>query len=170
MSFALPARESWCLYSPEALPRIELARWQQQAGTFFDAALTLAQTLSDPLGVLPACAAVEVDLRSSAGGDATRVRVLTLPLDEAPELLAVGREAVEAIGGAGFDALLARARRVWQVQARTVGPGDPRAPAVLAGVMASIFLAPIVPPGERVAFGVRGARLRLMDLDWPRVR
>lgn len=169
MSFALAPGEAWCLFAPDLAPRADLPRWQRQAETFFDASLTLVQTLSDPSGALPDCAALELDVRPLAGGEASRVRVLTVPLSEAPELLAVGREAVEAIGGAGFDALLAKARRAWQVQARTVGPGDARAPAVMAAILASVLLAPIVPPGERVAFGVRGARLRLMDAAWPRV-
>ena len=168
MTAALPPGEAWSLFSPDPSPRADLPRWQQQAATFFDASLSPAQALASP--ALPERAALEIDLRSALGGDATRVRLVTLPLDEAPALLAHARTAVDAIGGAGFDALLSRARRVWQVQARPVGQGDPRAPLVMAAVLASALLAPIVPPGERAAFGVRGARLRLMDADWPRVR
>ena len=168
MSFVLPTAEAWCLFSPEPAPRADLPRWRQQAATFFDADLSAVQTLTDP--VLPAVAALELDVRSLRGGDPTRVRVLTLPLAEAPALLAHAEQAVAAIGGAGFDALLRKAQRLWQVQARPVGGGDPRAPLVVAAVLASVLLAPLVPPGERTAFGVRGARLRLMDAGWPDVR
>lgn len=168
MSFVLPPAEAFSLFAPEPSALADLPRWQQQAATFFDAALSPVQRLSDP--VLPSCAALEVDLSPSSGGPVTRVRVVTVPLAEAAELLRHAQDAVQAIGGAGFDALLDRARRLWQVQARTVGAGDARAPLVMAAVLASVMLAPIVPPGERTAFGVRGARVRLMDADWPRVR
>lgn len=168
MSFVMPAAGAWCLFSPELAARADLPRWRQQAATFFDADLAAVQTLTDP--VLPPSAALELDVTSLRGGGPTRVRVVTVALDEAPALLAHAEEAVAAIGGAGFDALLRKARRLWQVQARPVGGGDPRAPLVVAAVLASVLLAPVVPPGERTAFGVRGARLRLMDAGWPDVR
>lgn len=170
MVLPMPADAAWSLFAAEPVARVELSRWRQQAETFFDARLALVQTLSDPGGVLPQTAAIELDVAPLAGGDATRVRVVTVPLSDAPEVRAAGERAVAAIGGAGLDALLARAKRLWQVQARPVGGGDPRAPNVVAALLASVLLAPIVPPGERTAFGVRGARLRLMDADWPRVR
>jgi hypothetical protein len=168
MSFVLPVDGAWCLFSPELAARADLPRWRQQAATFFDADLAAVQTLSDP--VLPSAAALELDVTSLRGGGPTRVRVVTVALDEAPALLAHAELAVAAIGGAGFDALLRRARRLWQVQARPVGGGDPRAPLVVTAVLASVLLAPVVPPGERTAFGVRGARVRLMDAGWPDVR
>jgi hypothetical protein len=170
MTLAMPTGAAWCLFAADPLPRADLPRWQQQAQTFFDARVDLVQTLTDPAGALPPCAALELDVCSLDGAARGRVRVVTVPLDEAPWALAAGRAAVEAIGGAGFDALLAKAQRLWQVQAKTVGGGDPRAPLVVAALLASVLLAPVVPPGEVTTFGVRGARLRLMDADWPRVR
>lgn len=170
MVLALPVDAAWSLFAAAPEARVELARWRQQAETFFDARVALVQTLTDPSGALPDEAAIELDVAPRAGGDATRVRVVTVPLARAPEALAAGERAVAAIGGAGLDALLAKATRLWQVQARPVGAGDPRAPLVVAALLASVLLAPIVPPGERTAFGVRGARLRMMDADWPRVR
>jgi hypothetical protein len=72
--------------------------------------------------------------------------------------------AARAIGGAGFDALVLRARRVWQVWEWVPEGGDARAPLVVAAVLASLFLAPIVPPGGGAIFGVKGARERLASL------
>jgi hypothetical protein len=68
---------------------------------------------------------------------------------------------VRAIGGAGMDALVAKAKRVWQVGRAVEGAGDARAPLVLAAALATVMLAPVVPPDEVTIFGVRGARMRL---------
>lgn len=169
MIVPMPPREALCLFAPDRAPRLDLPRWTQQAATFFAARVALVQTLGDPSGALPDAARFELDVAPIAGGAATRVRVLTVPLDDAPAAREAGRRGVEAIGGAGFDALLARAARLWQVEARPAGEGDPRAPLVVAALIASVLLAPIVPPGEETIFGVRGARRRLVDLGWPGV-
>lgn len=170
MVSVLPHADAWSLFAPEPVARVELGRWRAQAEAHLDARVALVQTLADPRGVLPETAAFELDVAPASGGAATRVAVLTVPLAEAPALRAVAARAVDAIGGAGFDALLARAARLWQVRARPVGGGDPRAPLVVAALLASVLLAPVVPPGELTTFGVRGARLRMMDAGWPRVR
>lgn len=44
--------------------------------------------------------------------------------------------------------LVARARRVWQIAGSVDEGGHPLAPPALAGVLASLLLAPIVPPGR----------------------
>lgn len=165
--------EAWSLFASDPVARVDAPRWDAQAGTFFDASLALVQRITDPAGVLPSHAGFELDLRPvnpAYGGAATRVAVRTLPLAEAPALRAAALRGVEALGGAGMDALVAKATRLWQVRALPVGGGDPRAPLVVAALLASVLLAPIVPPGEATIFGVRGARLRLMDQGWPRVR
>jgi hypothetical protein len=156
----LPVKESWSLLSPEPDARIDEPRWAHQASTFFRASLTLVQRKLYPSGTTPLADAVEVDI-APRGGDATRVLVVTVPLDRAPDVRHAAAEAVAAIGGAGMDALVARARRVWQVRATVAEGGDARAPLCAAAVLASIYLAPIVPPDETVIFGVKGARERL---------
>jgi hypothetical protein len=90
-----------------------------------------------------------------------RVRVVTLPADRCPEALRAGALGAQAIGGAGFDALVPRTRRVWQVA--DMGASEP-APLLVAAVLASLFLAPVVPPGGGTIFGVKGARERLAAL------
>ena len=162
----LPITLAWSLLSPEAEPRVELFRWKQQARTFFAAELECVQTLSDP--VLPNVAALELDVTHASDRDAvTRVRVITLPVADCAEVLRAADAGVAAIGGAGFDHLVGKAKRVWQVDARLVNGSDARVPLVIAGVLASVLLSPIVPPDCITIFGVKGARVRLEKLHWP---
>lgn len=174
----LDVGEAWSLFSPEADARVDAARWAHQARTFFGARLELARDKRYPTGAIPMADALELDvlaLRPASGGDRaeppaapepTRVLVVTVPLDRAPEATAAAEAGVRAIGGAGMDAVLARARRLWQVAAKPVAGSDARAPLVVAAVIASVLLAPIVPPEGAAIFGVKGARLRLEALGW----
>jgi hypothetical protein len=157
--------EAWSLLSPEAEARIDEARWAHQARTFFKAEIALARPKAYPAGTTPLADAAEVDV-APRGGAPTRVLLITVPLDRAPDVRAAAARAVAAIGGAGMDALLARARRLWQVRAAVPEGGDPRAPLAAAAVLASVFLSPIVPPGEAAIFGVKGARERLEARGW----
>jgi hypothetical protein len=157
----LKASEAYSIFSPEASPRVESARWTHQARTFLEADVVL---IGDVSGTLPDIALIELDV-ASATGSATRVAVRTFPIALEPELLAAADRGVRAIGGAGFDALVARAQRVWQVPIAV--EGDDRAPLVVAALLASVLLGPIVPPDEETIFGVKGARLRLQARGWP---
>jgi hypothetical protein len=174
----LPLGEAWLLLSPEPDARVDAARWTHQAETFFHARLAVVQEKRYPSGTLPIADRVDVDLTLRGAAEGTRVRVVTVPADRAPEALAAGVAGARAIGGAGFDAILPRTRRIWQVRARLddpgygaepgsagrspiVKPGDDRAPLAVAAVLASLFLAPIVPPEGGAIFGVKGARERL---------
>ncbi len=153
----LPSSAAYSVFAPDPIARVESARWTHQAKTFLDADVTV---VGEQSGSLPDIAALELDVAPS-----TRVTIRTFPIAEGAELLAVAERAVRAIGGAGFDALLARARRIWQVPIDV--DGDPRAPLVVAALLASVLLGPIVPPDEETIFGVKGARLRLQTLRWP---
>ncbi|XYH94365.1 hypothetical protein ACMHYB_42015 [Sorangium sp. So ce1128] len=161
----LPPSEGWSLLSPEPEARIDEHRWAHQARVFFRAELTLAQKKAYPSGATPMVDAVEVDI-ARAGGAPTRVLVLTAPLDRAPLVRAAAAAGVRAIGGRGFDALLGRARRAWQVREPQIAGDDARAPLVVTAVLAAVLLAPVVPPGEETIFGVKGARERLDRLGW----
>ena len=79
---------------------------------------------------------------------------------------ASGEAGARAIGGAGFDVLVGRTRRVWQIATSRVSGDDARAPLVVAAVAASILLAPIVPPEGGAIVGVKGARVRLSAAGW----
>ena len=163
---ALGPGEAWTLLSPEADARIDAARWTHQAETFFKARLVVVPEKRYPAGTLPIADRVAVDLGEKGAATLTRVLVVTLPIDRAPEALAVGYAGAKAIGGAGFDAILPRTRRVWQVRAQIEGEGDARAPLAVAAVLASLLLAPIVPPEGGAIFGVKGARERLGARGW----
>jgi len=94
------------------------------------------------------------------------VLVVTVPIERASNVRAAALAGAAAIGGAGFDALVARARRVWQVRREPEEGSDARAPLLLSAVLASVFLGPIVPPGGGTIFGVKGARERLEKEGW----
>lgn len=156
----LPPALAWSVLSPEAAEAPDLPRWMNAARAHFRAELSLVAVgdAATPwaLGVSPAR---EV-------GRVTTVRLRTMPVAEAPEVVAAALRGCAAIGGAGMDALVARARRVWQVDARVDDGGDGAAPLVLAAVLANVLLGPVVPPEEVTVFGVRGARERLERAGW----
>jgi hypothetical protein len=87
-----------------------------------------------------------------------------VPLRDAPEDLALAESAVRAMGGAGMDVLLARARAVWQWDATsTVGDSATReaydrAATVAAGVIAQHALGPALLPDASRLVGLRGVR------------
>ncbi len=161
----LPVEEAWTLFSPDASSRIDAARWAHQATAFFGARLAVVQDKRYPAGTLPLADQVEVEIAGRDEPAATRVLVVTVPEDRAPLCRAAAEAGVRAIGGAGFDALVRRTRRIWQVREAAV-EGDARAPLAVAAVLASLFLAPVVPPGGGTIFGVKGARERLAARGW----
>ena len=163
---ALAIEEAWSLLSSEAEARIDAARWGHQAKTFFAAKLSVVQEKRYPAGTLPLADAVDIDIAPlRAPEKISRVRVVTLPLDRAPSIRSAAMQGAIAIGGAGMDVLVARGRRLWQIGARPDGIDD-RAPLAVAAVIASVLLAPILPPGGGTIFGVKGARLRLEAQGW----
>ncbi|APR81024.1 Hypothetical protein A7982_06371 [Minicystis rosea] len=162
----LPIADAWTLLAPDGDARIDAPRWAHQASTFFRARLAVVQDKRYPSGTLPLADMVELDIARRDDAATTRVLVLTVPVDRAPEAMKAGARGAAAIGGAGFDALVPRTRRVWQVRAAIEGEGDARAPAAAAAVLASVLLAPVVPPGGGTIFGVKGARQKLESLGW----
>lgn len=158
--------EAWTLLSPEPDARVDAARWAHQASTFFRARLAVVQDKRYPSGTLPLADMVELEVAPRDEPVATRVLVITVPVDRAPEAMRAAIAGAKAIGGAGFDAILPRTRRVWQVRAAILGEGDERAPLATTAVLASVFLAPVVPPEGRTIFGVKGARQRMEKVGW----
>ncbi len=150
---------AYSILSPEEAPRVDVGRWTSQARSFFDCDLAFVQTLA---AVLPTTAAFEIDVIAKS---TTRVSLRTFPCADGADVMAAADRAVVAIGGAGMDALVARAKRIWQVALAC--EGDPRAPLALAGILASTLLGPIVPPDAATIFGTRGARTRLAAEGWP---
>jgi hypothetical protein len=162
----MPISEAWSLFAPSPEARVDAARWAHQAETFFRARLTLVRDKLYPAGTLPLSDAALVEIGRREDAAPARVLVITAPLDRAPAARRAAVEGAKAIGGAGMDALIERAERLWQVRAQPEGEGDPRAPLLLAAVLASLFLSPVVPPGGGTIFGVKGARERLSAAGW----
>jgi hypothetical protein len=158
---ALPLSRAYTLLAPEPSARIDIALWAHKARTFFGVTLELEQPKAYPNGEAPAADAARVEVLRKGGGASTRVLVVTVPVEEAPEARLGAVAGAAAIGGAGMDVLVQRARRVWQVSNEIAEGGDPSAPLALAAILASVLLAPIVPPGGGTIFGVKGARERL---------
>ena len=160
-------RDHWSLLAADPAPRVELPRWIAQARTLVRAELTLLVRLSDPDGALPAAASLGFTLRPL--GDAaepTLVTVHTRPLAEVGAVREAAERAAVAIGGAGMDALVARATRAWLVAKDPPAGGDARAPLAMAALLAGVLLAPVVPPEGGAIFGLKGARARLEALGW----
>lgn len=162
LPLALP--EAFTLLSAEREGRFDAARWAGQATRFFGAKLRVVPDKHYPAGTLPLADAAELEVERGDGAS-SRVFVVTLPEDRVPGAREAALEAARALGGAGMDALAARARRIWQVRAEPL-EGDPRASLAAAAILASVLLAPIVPPGQDAIFGVKGARERLERLGW----
>jgi hypothetical protein len=162
--------EAWSLLSPEPDARMDGVRWAHQAERFFRARLTVLPDKRYPAGTLPLVDAAWAEVAPLTAARGSRVVIVTLPLARAGDVRRAADLGVAAIGGAGMDALVVRARRLWQVSAEPAGDGaedaDPRAPLVVAAVLASLLLAPIVPPGGGTIFGVKGARERLAREGW----
>jgi hypothetical protein len=168
----LAVAEAFSLLSPEASSRIDAGRWAHQARTSVRGLLELAQPKRYPSATLPLADAAFVDIvhldqvgASDETPRKTRVLVLTMPLDRAPAARAAAVKGAEAIGGAGFDVLVGRGQRLWQVSGVQEGD-DARAPLAVAAVLAAVLLAPIVPPGGGTIFGLKGARVRLEQQGW----
>ncbi|MEO5731029.1 MAG: hypothetical protein ABI134_08350 [Byssovorax sp.] len=162
----LPIDGSWTLLAPEAESRVDAARWTHQAETFFRATLRVVQEKRYPAGTLPIVDAVEVEIAPRGAETTTRVLVVTLPIDRVMAAKRAGDAGARAIGGAGMDLLVGKAKHVWQIAGTVEDGGNALAPLALAGVLASLLLAPIVPPGAGTIFGVKGARERLSAAGW----
>lgn len=157
---------AYCLFSPESDSRLENVRLQAQAERFFKARLSLLGDKQYPGDSWPVCDAFKLGVSALSESETTEVRVQTMPLDRADGIRAAADKAVARMGGAGFDVLLGRAQRLWQVECALPAGGDQRAPLVVAAVLASHWLAPILAPDDEAIFGVRGARVRLERLSW----
>ncbi|MDI1477660.1 hypothetical protein [Polyangium sp. y55x31] len=157
----LPVASAYTLLAPDPSARVDIALWAHKARTFFGVGLELLQPKAYPNGEAPRADAAVVLVQRKGLRAAARVLVVTVPVEEAPEARAAAEAGAAAIGGAGMDVLVQRGRRVWQVSSEVGEGDDPNAPLALAAILASILLAPIVPPGGGTIFGVKGARERL---------
>jgi len=160
---AMPVHSAYTLFSPDPTARIDIALLANKARTFFATALEINPVKAYPDGQTPESDVVHVDIHPLGKRDAlsTRVLVITWPLERDPQFREVGEAGARAIGGAGMDVLVARAKRIWQVSKDVMHGNDRHAPLRVAAILASVLLAPIVPPEGNTMYGVKGARERL---------
>jgi len=163
----LSVNAAYTLFAPDPSARIDIATLAQKARTFFATALEIDPVKAYPNGETPDSDAVFIDITplGKRTATATRVYVVTWPLEKNPQFRTIGDTAANAIGGAGMDVLVARAKRIWQVSKDVTHGEDRYAPLRIAAILASVLLAPIVPPEGNTIYGVKGARERLERLE-----
>ncbi len=155
---------AYTLFDPEAAPRVGAARWQALAARHLGAALTVyGAPPVDPDGPLGLSVRVEA-LRG--GGGFGEVRVVGGRASEARALVAHGEACAKAIGGAGMDALVARTKRVWQVECALTAGTLRAAALIVAATLCLDLLGPVAPPAERCLVGIKGLRVRLEAAGW----
>lgn len=155
----LAVNDSYTLLSPDAPSLLNGERIRHQAKRFFQIDLELTSPKHYPGGGWPRFDRAAFTLTRT---DTQRViEVSTFPLEHAPAVRRVATDTAARVG-AGLDVLVARTRRVWQFP----GAYDDPFPLALAAVLASVFLAPVLPPGGATVFGVKTAREHLAALGW----
>lgn len=163
----LPLPDAFCVLAPEPGSRIDEGRWAHLARTSVRAVLELSPAKRYPSATQPLADVAVVRMRHLDRLDdplpPRDVEVVTVPLERAPGARSLAMRGAEAIGGAGFDVLVGRGQRLWQVAARSVD--DVEALAVTA-VLAAALLGPVVPPGGGTIYGLKGTRTRLEALGW----
>ncbi len=152
----LDVSASYSLLAPEPGSVLRGEQLRHQAQRFFRIDLEMLTTKRYPGGGFPRSDRALFRIRRDADVD---VEVITVPADDAPAVMRHARETANAVG-AGLDVLVGRATRVWQVPA-----GDAHALALVT-VLASVLLAPVLPPEGDTVFGVKTARMRLEALGW----
>lgn len=155
----MPVSAAHALLASNPSSRVDVPRWRGHAKRFFAADLTVMPDKRYAGEAFPRVDAFEVEITVREW--AATVHAITFPIEQAPLVAVAAQAAVRAIGGAGFDVLLARAVRVWQVAVPPMS-GDERGPLLFAAILASSLLAPILEAEGRAIYGVKGARERLI--------
>lgn len=146
MNEPLPFPESFLVFAQKEGVTLDLPRWQRHARDYFGTTVTAVTAGSGHR--------VSVE---GGGLAAAASRGLHLA-PRTPEDLAVAERVAAATGGGGLDLLAARCPFVWRIEAQG---DDDRASLLLAAVIASVALGPILSPSRCSLFGVRTARERL---------
>ncbi len=155
----LPVDACYSLLAPNTSTVLHAEALRHRAERFFRLELELLTSKRYPGGGHPRSDAAV--FRVHRGEEARDLEVVTFPLEHGE--LARAAHVAGAHVGAGFDVLIARAVRAWQV---ALPPHGEAFALALATVLASSLLAPILPPDASVVFGVKTARARLEALGW----
>jgi hypothetical protein len=151
---ALERALCWSLFSADAGLRLDQHLLSHKMRDLFDLEVAIEPPKSFPHGGAPLADRAILRL-----GDAT-LRVRSLPIERAGAVLAAANEVARAMGGAGMDVLLKRARKLIQIES----PSRDRTTLSAAALLSTAFLAVVLPPDEDALFGIKGARERLADL------
>lgn len=163
-ALARPPTEAATLYAPDPLARLSLALWQHHAAAHFGASLAVLGAKVDDAQRLGERAEFEIALTHTRdAARRARLRVVTLPLRDAASLKTHAELCAQAIGGAGMDALVARAQRIWQCEPIEGSEGGEM---VVMAVLALVLLGPVAPRGEHALVGFKGCRTRAMTHGW----
>ncbi len=150
---ALPRGEAYTLFTAQQAARLDAAALASRGGAV-GYTLELVTRKVYPRGATPIADVATVLVTHAERRIETFVQ--TLPIDRARPLRDEAIAIATSLGGAGMDALVRRAARVWQVNVR---PDDAAALAV-AAALSSALLGAILPPDGPV-FGPKTARERL---------
>jgi hypothetical protein len=151
-----PARDrSFAVFSQRPDVRLDVDALARQAERFFASKLgvTVDKRYDD---VVPDADAARVVI---AGGDGTSsgTRLCFGRAADSADF-AAAEEAERAMGTYGLALLAQRCKTIWLLVPETE---EDRAALTIAAVLASHMLGPILSPGGREIYGVRGARLKL---------
>jgi hypothetical protein len=144
----MPDPRTFMVFSQENAARLDVSAWNGHAARFFDAGVTLepGDAPTDSVRVRLVLRAKDCGVRSVA----TRPR--------APSDLAMAEAAERTSGGAGLSLLAKRCPTVLLV---TLESERDATALLLASIIASVVLGPIVTPARDVIWGVRTARAEL---------
>lgn len=156
-ALAAPDRNlSYAVFAQRTDARLDVETVKRQAEQFFAVKLGLTVDKRYGAGGAPRVDAARVVV---AGGDGTSsgTRLVYGRSADASDV-AAAEEAERATGTYGLALLAQRCTMLWCVVPEI---DDDRAALTIAAIFASTLLGPIVSPGGREIYGVRGARLKL---------
>ncbi|HEY2367869.1 MAG TPA: hypothetical protein VGH87_15835 [Polyangiaceae bacterium] len=136
---------TWRVFAQDDAPRLRVREWQHNARQFFETDLEIR----DPHGAVA---------KIAIGPSVREIRGRLRDEDDLRDAL----EIENARGNGMYDLAERRCGSVWVVERE--GPDD-RAALVIAAVIASVCLGPIL--GDGALFGVRTAREKLDELVSP---
>jgi hypothetical protein len=155
---AWPVDGCTSLLAPTPSSAFAVERWDHQARRFFGCEFTTSPAKRYEAG-WPVLDRGFLELRRAGHDVTSRVEVRTFPAAREPALVARAAMAAAAMGGAGFDVLVRRTQRLWQLRAEAPLL-DEDAEELAAAVLASVMLGPIL-ARDGALFGVKTARERL---------
>jgi hypothetical protein len=156
-ALARPDRDrAFAVFAQRADVRLDVDTIKRQAEQFF--ATKLGITVDKTYGELapPEADAARIVVASGDGTSSGTRLVHGRAVD--PADVAAAEEAERAMGTYGLALLAQRCKTIWTVVPEVE---DDRAALTIAAIFASTMLGPILSPGGREIYGVRGARLKL---------